>query len=325
MLPRKIANLVAVKTDELPSDGTMLKNGMAQIVDSFLEYMKSERNRSEQTITAYGKALRDFESFFNSIDEGISWMSVDADIVREWMLHLMEKEGMKASSVNLKLSALRTFYHYLLLTRRISRNPLAVVVGPKKSKVLPTFVKEQDMERLLNQPMPIESFDAVRDRMAIMMLYLTGMRRAELLGLHDRDILQAERQIKVTGKRNKQRFIPYGNELAAELERYIRLRNEHFDGRQEGDRFLLDNKGRNLGDYQLHDIVRRQLGTVTGQQKRSPHVLRHSFATAMLNNGANLQSIQKLLGHESLTTTQVYTHLSFEELKNEYKNAHPRS
>lgn len=303
----------------------MLKNGMAQIVDSFLEYMKSERNRSEQTITAYGKALRDFESFFNSIDEGISWMSVDADIVREWMLHLMEKEGMKASSVNLKLSALRTFYHYLLLTRRISRNPLAVVVGPKKSKVLPTFVKEQDMERLLNQPMPIESFDAVRDRMAIMMLYLTGMRRAELLGLHDRDILQAERQIKVTGKRNKQRFIPYGNELAAELERYIRLRNEHFDGRQEGDRFLLDNKGRNLGDYQLHDIVRRQLGTVTGQQKRSPHVLRHSFATAMLNNGANLQSIQKLLGHESLTTTQVYTHLSFEELKNEYKNAHPRS
>lgn len=303
----------------------MLKNGMAQIVDSFLEYMKSERNRSEQTITAYGKALRDFESFFNSIDEGISWMSVDADIVREWMLHLMEKEGMKASSVNLKLSALRTFYHYLLLTRRISRNPLAVVVGPKKSKVLPTFVKEQDMERLLNQPMPIESFDAVRDRMAIMMLYLTGMRRAELLGLHDRDILQAERQIKVTGKRNKQRFIPYGKELAAELERYIRLRNEHFDGRQEGDRFLLDNKGRNLGDYQLHDIVRRQLGTVTGQQKRSPHVLRHSFATAMLNNGANLQSIQKLLGHESLTTTQVYTHLSFEELKNEYKNAHPRS
>lgn len=303
----------------------MLKNGMTQIVDSFLEYMKSERNRSEQTITAYGKALRDFESFFNSIDEGISWMSVDADIVREWMLHLMEKEGMKASSVNLKLSALRTFYHYLLLTRRISRNPLAVVVGPKKSKVLPTFVKEQDMERLLNQPMPIESFDAVRDRMAIMMLYLTGMRRAELLGLHDRDILQAERQIKVTGKRNKQRFIPYGNELAAELERYIRLRNEHFDGRQEGDRFLLDNKGRNLGDYQLHDIVRRQLGTVTGQQKRSPHVLRHSFATAMLNNGANLQSIQKLLGHESLTTTQVYTHLSFEELKNEYKNAHPRS
>lgn len=303
----------------------MLKNGMAQIVDSFLEYMKSERNRSEQTIAAYGKALRDFESFFNSIDEGISWMSVDADIVREWMLHLMEKEGMKASSVNLKLSALRTFYHYLLLTRRISRNPLAVVVGPKKSKVLPTFVKEQDMERLLNQPMPIESFDAVRDRMAIMMLYLTGMRRAELLGLHDRDILQAERQIKVTGKRNKQRFIPYGNELAAELERYIRLRNEHFDGRQEGDRFLLDNKGRNLGDYQLHDIVRRQLGTVTGQQKRSPHVLRHSFATAMLNNGANLQSIQKLLGHESLTTTQVYTHLSFEELKNEYKNAHPRS
>lgn len=303
----------------------MLKNGMAQIVDSFLEYMKSERNRSEQTITAYGKALRDFESFFNSIDEGISWMSVDADIVREWMLHLMEKEGMKASSVNLKLSALRTFYHYLLLTRRISRNPLAVVVGPKKSKVLPTFVKEQDMERLLNQPMPIESFDAVRDRMAIMMLYLTGMRRAELLGLHDRDILQAERQIKVTGKRNKQRFIPYGNELAAELERYVRLRNEHFDGRQEGDRFLLDNKGRNLGDYQLHDIVRRQLGTVTGQQKRSPHVLRHSFATAMLNNGANLQSIQKLLGHESLTTTQVYTHLSFEELKNEYKNAHPRS
>lgn len=303
----------------------MLKNGMAQIVDSFLEYMKSERNRSEQTITAYGKALRDFESFFNSIDEGISWMSVDADIVREWMLHLMEKEGMKASSVNLKLSALRTFYHYLLLTRRISRNPLAVVVGPKKSKVLPTFVKEQDMERLLNQPMPIESFDAVRDRMAIMMLYLTGMRRAELLGLHDRDILQAERQIKVTGKRNKQRFIPYGNELAAELERYIRLRNEHFDGRQEGDRFLLDNKGRNLGDYQLHDIVRRQLGTVTSQQKRSPHVLRHSFATAMLNNGANLQSIQKLLGHESLTTTQVYTHLSFEELKNEYKNAHPRS
>lgn len=293
--------------------------------DSFLEYLRAERNRSEKTVESYRRSLEEFEVFFEGLNEGLTWATVDASVVREWMIKMLDEEGLKASSVSLKLSALRTFYHYLMLVGMVKQSPMTKVMNPKKAKVLPTFVREQEMEQLLDLMAEGEDFPEVRNRLIVLMLYMTGIRRAELLGLTDADILLDEHVLKVTGKRNKQRLIPFGEELTAEVRRYQALRNQTFEGRPRGNRFFLNDTGGNLSQSAVERIVNESLALVTSQQKRSPHVLRHSFATQMLNHGADLQSIQKLLGHESLETTQIYTHLSFEELKREYQGAHPRS
>ena len=293
--------------------------------DSFLEYLRAERNRSEKTVDSYRRSLEEFEVFFEGLNEGLTWKTVDVSVVREWVIKMLDEDGLKASSVSLKLSALRTFYHYLMLVGQVKQSPMTKVMNPKKAKVLPTFVREQEMDRLLDLMAEGNGFPEVRNRLIILMLYMTGIRRAELLGLTDADILLDEHILKVTGKRNKQRLIPFGEELSAEVRKYQTLRNQTFEGRKTGGRFFLNDAGNNLAPSGVERIVRESLALVISQQKRSPHVLRHSFATQMLNHGADLQSIQKLLGHESLETTQIYTHLSFEELKREYQGAHPRS
>ena len=298
---------------------------MSDHVESFLEYLRSERNRSERTVSNYGLALREFSDFISSLGESHSWSSIDSGLVREWIIWMMDSEGKQPSTVNLNLSALRTFYRYLLSLGKVSINPFSRVSGPKSGKVLPSFVKEQDLDRLLDSSMYPDSFSGIRDHLIVSLLYSTGIRRAEALGLEDRDIYLSEQTIKVTGKRNKQRLIPISPGLADEIKRYQSARDEAFPDGYSGVRFLIGNKGKDLRADELHKIVKESLSLVTGQAKRSPHVLRHSFATAMLNHGADLQSIQQLLGHESLTTTQVYTHLSFEELKKEYERSHPRA
>ena len=292
--------------------------------DSFLEYLKSERNRSERTVSNYRLALREFKDFFNSLGEGWAWKRITPEIVREWVIFMLDEEDRSEATVNLSLSALRPFYHYLILIGEVSVNPMVKVVGPKRKKTLPSFVKEQDMQRLLDETEFGDDFAGVRDRTVILLLYMTGMRRAELLGLRDEDIRFSEQLIKVTGKRNKQRLIPMGEELQQAVRTYQEKRDSEFLDQIHEDAFLLGDKGKNLRVDEVEKIVKDCLSRVTGQEHRSPHVLRHSFATAMLNHGADLQSIQKLLGHESLKTTEIYTHLSFEELKKEYKNAHPR-
>ena len=293
-------------------------------IASFLEYLKSERNRSAHTIYNYGVALREFQSFLRSLGEENSFESVDSGIVREWVIFMLDKEKKSVSTVNLSLSALRSFYRYLLITGRIEKNPMQSVRGPKKRKVLPSFVKEDAMDLALDQIEYSDDFSGDRDRLILSMLYSTGMRRAEILGLEDKDIRLSEQTIKVTGKRNKQRLIPISRELCDEIRSYQERRDNEFSGREHGNKFLLGDRGKDMRPDEIHRIVTRLLGMVTSQQKRSPHVLRHSFATSMLNHGASLQSIQQLLGHESLETTQIYTHLSFEELKKEYNNSHPR-
>ncbi len=293
-------------------------------IASFLEYLKSERNRSEHTIYNYGVALREFESFFKSLGEDLTWESVDSGVVREWVIYMLDHEKKQSSTVNLSLSALRSFYRYMLITGRIEKSPMRGVTGPKKRKHLPEFVKEDVMDKALDPCEYPEGFSGERNRLILLMLYSTGMRRAEILGLSDNDIRLSELTIKVTGKRNKQRLIPISRELASAIEHYMSVRDAEFEGGHEGTRFLLGDKGRDLSTNEIHKIVTNQLGMVTNQSKRSPHVLRHTFATSMLNHGASLQSIQQLLGHESLETTQIYTHLSFEELKKEYNKAHPR-
>ena len=292
------------------------------MINQFLNYLRYERSASSQTVQTYEESLREFESYISLRDSGLSLQAVDADLIRDWMESLMDK-GNTASTINKKLSALRSFYRFSLKRGLVEKDPAHVVTGPKKSKPLPQFLREGEMDKLLDQLEWGNDYKDVRARTILLLLYEAGLRRSELTGLNDSNIDFNERQLKVTGKRNKQRIIPVGEELAEALSKYIAMRDEQFEN-SEGAVFL-DDKGGRITGAQVYNIVRKNLSLVTSLKKRSPHVLRHSFATAMLNNGAGLESIKNLLGHESVSTTEIYTHTTFEQLKRVYKEAHPRA
>ncbi|MBQ2942502.1 MAG: tyrosine-type recombinase/integrase [Clostridia bacterium] len=291
-------------------------------IDSFLEYLRLERNYSEKTVVSYGIDLREFEGYFKKADAEIDFTTVDADVVRNWVMHLMD-EGRAATSVNRKLSTLRSFYRFLLKKKVMTVNPMTKVVGPKKKKPLPSFVREKDMDRLLDDLTFGEGYEGCRDRMILEMFYATGMRLSELIGLDDVDVDFSAKLIKVTGKRNKQRLIPFANELEHDLRVYIKVRDEALPN--GSDAFFVRKDGKRMYPMQVYRLVKRNLSKVVALKKRSPHVLRHTFATAMLNDCAELRAVKELLGHESLTTTEVYTHTTFEELKKVYELAHPRA
>lgn len=291
------------------------------MVDRFLDYLRYERNRSELTVERYEKSLRDFRTFFENLHEGITWETVDADIVRDWVENLMDK-GNKATSVNADLSALKSFYRFALARKFVNNDPAHCVRGPKKQKPLPQYVREQEMDKLLDQENWDDNYNDVRARTIILLLYEAGLRRSELVGLDDKDIDFGARQLKVTGKRNKQRIIPFGEELETELRNFIEVRDREVQ--KNSTALLLDKHGERVTVDQVYKEVQKQLGKVTTMKKRSPHVLRHSFATALLNHEAGLESVRQLLGHESLKTTEIYTHTTFEQLRRVYKEAHPR-
>jgi len=296
---------------------------MGMWIDSFLEYLRSDRGYSPLTVRKYGDSLVAFQKFFEGLDKTLTWSTVDASVVREWIVFMLDEEGKDVSTVNYGgLSPLRTFYKYLRRMGWLDANPMEKVVAPKMPKKLPSFVREADMDRLLDEMKEDTSFEGIRDRLIVMMFYETGIRRAELLSLKDADVDLRAMQLKVTGKRNKQRIVPFGEELKGEVEQYLSARHELLESIPE--RLFVKKDGKPVSYAKVGEIVKKNLSLVTKQKKRTPHVLRHSFATAMLNNDADLGSIQKLLGHENLATTEIYTHLSFEELKNVYKNAHPR-
>ena len=292
------------------------------MINQFLNYLRYERNSSPLTVQTYEESLREFESYLSLRDNRLSLGEADADLIRDWMESLMDK-GNTASTINKKLSALRSFYRFSLKRGLVEKDPAHVVTGPKKSKPLPQFLREGEMDKLLDQLEWGNDYKDVRARTILLLLYEAGLRRSELTGLNDSNIDFNERQLKVTGKRNKQRIIPFGEELAEALSKYIAMRDEQFEN-SEGAVFL-DDKGGRITGAQVYNIVRKNLSLVTSLKKRSPHVLRHSFATAMLNNGAGLESIKNLLGHESVSTTEIYTHTTFEQLKRVYKEAHPRA
>ena len=291
--------------------------------DSFLKYLAAERNYSSATIESYAKDLSMFQEFLEEQNPDASWTAVEAEDVREWVIYLMDEQKMAASSVNRRLSAMRSFYKYLRRVGWVSINPMEKVVAPKKKRPLPYYVRESEMDKLLELTAEDRSFKGIRDRLVLMMFYETGIRRAELLGMTDASVDLASKQIKVTGKRNKQRIVPFGEELENEIKAYRTAREEAL-GQKTFPKLFVTDEGTAMNETQVSKIVKDSLSKVTTIKKRSPHVLRHSFATAMLNNKADLTSIQKLLGHESVATTEIYTHVSFEELKSEYKNAHPR-
>ena len=292
------------------------------MIDQFLDYLRYERNASPQTVQTYEESLRAFDSYLTFRDNGLSIDSVDADLIRDWMESLMDK-GNSASTINKNLSALRSFYRFALKRGLVKKDPAHAVTGPKKSKPLPQFLREGEMDRLLDGLEWDSSFNNVRARTILILFYETGLRRSELVGLDDKDVDYDAAQLKVTGKRNKQRIVPFGAELAEQLKSYQAVRQEKF-GETCGAMFLSD-KGERISGEQVYQIVRKYLSMVTSLKKRSPHVLRHTFATAMLNNGAGLESIKNLLGHASVSTTKIYTHTTFEQLKRIYKEAHPRA
>lgn len=292
------------------------------LTDSFLDYLRYERNYSDDTVKAYGEDIRQFQEFGGE-DVGLQSPSeVVVDVVREWMIHLMNL-GYATTSVNRKLSSLRSYYKYLLRKGEVKVDPLRKITGPKNKKNLPVFVKESEMNRLLDDEDFGEGFEGCRDHLVIAMFYATGMRLSELIGLDDGDVDFAASVIKVTGKRNKQRLIPFGEELRVEMEAYVKQRDESVLVRSGA--FFVRKTGERLYPNIVRKIVTRNLSKVVTVKKRSPHVLRHTFATSMLNHEAELGAIKELLGHESLATTEIYTHTTFEELKKVYNQAHPRA
>ena len=294
------------------------------MIEQFLNYLQYERNRSELTVKSYGDDLRAFEAYFKQLDNHeISWESVDSDIIRDWMESMMDK-GNSVSSINRRLSALRSLYRFALSRNLVTKDPAHSVTGPKKSKPLPQYLRESQMNQLLDDVQwDLSTFNNMRARTIIILFYETGMRLAELMGLDDSSIDFTNAEVKVTGKRNKQRIIPMGDELVRELNDYRQFRDSHVVRKCEA--FFVTEKGERMTRAQVRNEVKKHLSKVTSMKKRTPHVLSHTFATAMLNHDAGIESVKKLLGHESLSTTEIYTHTTFEQLKKVYSNAHPRA
>lgn len=291
-------------------------------IDRFLDYLKLERNYSRLTVLKYESCLRLFEEYFKNLNTELEWESVDADVIRDWMESMMDS-GLTAATVNGRLSAVRSFYRFALKKGLVENDPAHMITGPKKEKPLPKFIREKDMDRLLQPEMWGDTYKDICARTIILLFYETGMRVGELVMLDDEMVDLDNRQLKVTGKRNKQRIIPFGAELEQALRDFIRLRDEQVERTEKG--FFVTGKGQRVTYEQVRRMVKNHLGRVTTQQKRTPHVLRHTFATTMLNHEAGLESVKQLLGHESLATTEIYTHTTFEQLKKVYEKAHPRS
>lgn len=292
-------------------------------IHSFLDHLRYEKNYSEKTVVSYEGDLTQFDEYVKGIaGEAVKPEEVDPGLIRGWVISLMDK-GYTSTSVNRKLSSLRTFYKYLRSKGVVRTDPLKKITGPKNKKPLPAFIKESEMNKVLELLAEGEGFEAYRNRLIILMFYTTGMRRSELVGLNESDVDLAGNVIKVTGKRNKQRLIPFDAELREAIVQYLETRSEVVSGLNVP--FFVRRTGERLTDQWVYNFVKRTLSKVVSVKKKSPHVLRHTFATSMLNNDADLGAVKELLGHSSLATTEKYTHTIFEELKKVYKQAHPRA
>ena len=292
------------------------------MIEGFLEYLRHERNYAELTVREYGRDLEHFQSYFKTLDDSLSWETVDSDVVRGWMECMMDSRQ-SATSVNRRLSALRSFYKYAMMAGLVAGNPARTVKGPKKHKPLPQFLKESEIDELLQPEMWGERFEDLRARTLLLMFYSTGIRLSEAIGLDDTMVDFTTGELRITGKRDKQRIIPFGEELKEALQEYIRRRDNEVPRKSEA--LFVTKEGERMNRNRVGYEVWKHLSRVTTLRKRSPHVLRQTFATAMLNHEAGLESVKKLLGHESLSTTEIYTHATFEQLKRVYKNAHPRA
>lgn len=291
-------------------------------VGKFLDYLSSELNRSQQTVESYRDDLKHFERFAKDLSDSFSWETVDSDMVRDWMESMMDK-GNSAATVSRRLSALKTFYRFALARHYVESDPVYSIKGPKKEKPLPQFVKEGEMDELLDRQAWGDDYNNVRARTIIILFYETGMRLSELVNLDDKDVNFVTSEIKITGKGNKQRIVPFGDELKNTLLEFRRLRDASVEVKTPA--LVVSDKGTRMSPSKVQNIVRSNLSRVCSLKKKSPHVLRHSFATAMLNHHVGIENLKKLLGHASISTTEIYTHTTFEQLKRVYNEAHPRA
>jgi integrase/recombinase XerC len=296
-----------------------------EIVDQFLQYLKFEKRYSPHTILAYSNDLEQFSSFepIGGIQQNL--ITANNKSIRNWIVYLMES-GIANRSVHRKVTSLKTFYRFLLKKGLIFSNPASRVIVPGIEKRLPEFVSQKNINIYLDNNIKglDESYPLFRDMLILELFYDTGIRLSELIGLLEVDIDYVNLSIKVTGKRNKQRNIPISLELSKTLVKFVQVKNEFFEGLITRYLFVND-KGSKLYPMFVYRVVKQHLSAVTTANKKSPHVLRHSFATHMLNNGADINSIKEILGHSSLAATQIYTHTTFEKLKEIYKQAHPRA
>lgn len=310
------------------------------MIQRFLDWLQYERRYSLRTVSEYGDDLRAFAEFAGVSEDSFQPSEFDTTDVKMWMVEMLDG-GLSPRTVKRRLSALRSFYKYLLKQGLVKRDITQGVIAPKTDKPMPVFFRESEMEReqaigereldeLMHNPdaeaSPREVFELTRDNLIISILYQTGMRRAEIVGLKDGDIDLTNGQIRVFGKRRKERVVPIGERLCEAIEAYREVRQ----GFESPDQSLLtavkkDGSTGSMNAATVYQMVRRRMGEVSTLKKHSPHVLRHTFATTMLNNGADIRTIQTLLGHTSLSATQVYTHTTFEQIQQAYKAAHPRS
>ena len=289
------------------------------MIERFLRYIKTEKRYSNLTVSAYKRDLEQFKAYLINIYASDDITKATTQMVRSYVVSLKEK-GEENRSINRKMSALRSFYKFCLREEAITVSPMQGVKSLKQPKELAKFVPEHDMEKVRFEG--DGDFKVVRDELLFEMLYQTGMRQAELRGLKDNDIDAVAMQIKVLGKRNKERIIPISRQLFEMISNYKNVRDEQFPERGNVN-LLVNDKGEAMSPDFVYRTVHRILAGVTTIEQKSPHVLRHTFATHMLNEGADIRAIQKILGHSSLSSTQIYTHNTIEQLKEIYQTAHP--
>lgn len=289
---------------------------------AFFNYLEYEKRYSKHTITAYQRDLQQFISYIEVQYDLADWTKLKSLHLRSWVVELMQ-QNLSATSIHRKVSSLKTYHKFLLQTQRIVTMSFPSVLLPKKSERLPAFVEKGQLAKLQTTIVFPEGFQGLRDYLILEILYVTGIRRSELIGLKWAYVEWENRHFRITGKGNKVRLIPFSTELRQTLQMYRELLNETFQ--QQEDIILLTDKGKPMYPKFVYNKVKHYLSLITTAQKRSPHVLRHSFATHLADNGADLNAIKELLGHASLAATQVYTHNSIEQLKKVYEQAHPKA
>lgn len=304
-----------------PACHTPHNTPMNATVERFLQYMRLERNLSWRTVDLYRRSLDQWEAYMTAGGRPLDLQSVTEGDIRSWLMY-RSGQGDCSGTLRHKLQALRALYRYLMRHGEMTTNPAAQVELAKLAKPLPKFVREKTVDAALDADIDKDDFTQVRDRLVVMLLYETGIRLSELIGLQDAAVDVVKRELKVRGKRDKDRIVPFGDELAMWVTDYRRLRA---DVSAQCGNLLLTSKGKPLYPSLVYHVVHDSLATAGGTGKLSPHVLRHTFATVMLNNGAELNNVKELLGHESLAATQVYTHVTLSELKHNYELAHPRA
>jgi integrase/recombinase XerC len=294
------------------------------MVNLFLQYLQYERRCSPHTLSAYQRDLEQFVQYLATAYELSNPEEATFSMIRSWIVSLVEQK-MEATSINRKIATLRTFFKFLLKKRTINQDPMQKVMALKTSRSIPAFVDEQPMGLLLDQFQFEEGYTGLRDKLILELLYGTGIRLSELINLRESDLTIPEQVVKVTGKGNKQRIVPIHKTLLPLLELYAASKKALFEGKPCANYLLVTDKGDQSYPMMIQRIVKKYLDMITTIEKRSPHVLRHTFATHLLNKGADLNAIKDLLGHASLGATQVYTHNSLDRLKQVFEQAHPKA